>query len=334
MRPVASGSGAVAEAAAPSNSSALLGRLRDPYLWANWTVVLAFLVCVMIFTALQPENFLTAYNINTILTASAVPAILTLGQAFVIMTAGIDLSLAALLTVSAVSFGFGFQAGWPLWLCMVSALAMGALAGFVNGTVIARFKINDFIVTLGMLSLASGVALVISDAQPVQVISPFLASLSIDSIGSIPILMVIALVLLVITQLVLTQTRFGTYVLATGGDPEVARSMGIRTKRIKIAVYTIGGVLAGFAAILATSRIGAAEPAVNTSYLLNSVAAVVLGGVSLFGGRGNLVGPFIGAILLQMIINGLTVSGVPQYYQYIAIGVIVMVSAALVRNAK
>jgi ribose/xylose/arabinose/galactoside ABC-type transport system permease subunit len=217
---------------------------------------------------------------------------------------------------------------------MLAAVAMGSFAGFINGTIIARFKINDFIVTLGMLSLASGVALIISDAKPVQIISPFLASLSINSIGIVPILMVIALVILIIAQLVLTQTRFGTYVLATGGDPDVARSMGIRTKRVKIAVYTIAGLMAGIAGILATARIGAAEPAVNTSYLLNSVAAVVLGGVSLFGGRGNLVGPFIGAILLQMIINGLTVAGVPQYYQYTAIGVIVIASAVLVRNAK
>jgi ribose/xylose/arabinose/galactoside ABC-type transport system permease subunit len=331
---IVSGKEAATQTPGSGMSSAMTSRLKDPYFWANWTVVLALLVCVIAFTALQPHNFMTTYNVNTILTASAVPAILTLGQAFVVMTAGIDLSLAALLTLSAVSFGFGFAAGWPLWLCMLAAVAMGSFAGFINGTIIARFKINDFIVTLGMLSLASGVALIISDAKPVQIISPFLASLSINSIGIVPILMVIALVILIIAQLVLTQTRFGTYVLATGGDPDVARSMGIRTKRVKIAVYTIAGLMAGIAGILATARIGAAEPAVNTSYLLNSVAAVVLGGVSLFGGRGNLVGPFIGAILLQMIINGLTVAGVPQYYQYTAIGVIVIASAVLVRNAK
>jgi ribose transport system permease protein len=217
---------------------------------------------------------------------------------------------------------------------MISAIAMGSLAGFTNGTIIARFKINDFIVTLGMLSLASGVALLISNAQPVQIISPFMAALAQDSVWIIPVLMIIAIVILIVCQSALTQTRFGTYVLATGGDPEVARWMGVNTKRIKIAVYTISGALAGFGAILAVSRVAATEPAVNTSYLLSSVAAVVLGGVSLFGGRGNLVGPFIGAILLQLIINGLTVAGVPQYYQYIAIGLIVILSAVLVRNAK
>lgn len=317
-----------------SNPARWTAKLKDPYFWANWAVVLALVVFALIFAILKPGNFATSYNINAILVASAVPAILTMGQAFVIMTAGIDLSIAALLTLSAVSFGFGFAAGWPLWMCMVIAVVVGAAAGFVNGFVIARFKINDFIVTLGMLSLASGVALVISNAQPVQVISPFMAQLAIKSVGVVPVLMIIAVVILIVMQLILTQTRFGTYVLATGGDPEVARSMGIRTTRMKMAVYSIAGLMAGIGAILAITRIGAAEPAVNTSYLLNSVAAVVLGGVSLFGGRGNLLGPFVGAILLQMIINGLTVSGVPQYYQYIAIGLIVMVSAVLVRNAK
>lgn len=308
--------------------------ISDPYFWANWTVVFALLIALLLFTVLNPEHFLTIYNVNTILTAAAVPAILTIGQAFVILTAGIDLSLAALLTLSAVSFGYGFANGWSLGACMIAAVLSGLAGGLVNGFVIAKFKINDFIVTLGMLSLASGVALVISDGRPVQIIDPFLAGLAINGFGPIPYLMIIALILLVIAQWVLTQTRFGTYVLATGGDPDVARSMGINTQAIKIAVYAIAGALAGVAAILAVSRIGAAEPAVNTSYLLNSVAAVVLGGVSLFGGRGNLFGPFIGAILLQMIIIGLTITGVPQYYQYIAIGIIVMLAAILVRNAK
>lgn len=319
---------------APTRPSRVKAIVGDPYFWANWTVVFALLAALIIFTILKPENFMTLYNVNTILTAAAVPAILTMGQAFVAMTAGIDLSLAALLTLSAVSFGYGFANGWSLVMCMLAAVVSGLLGGFINGFVVARFKINDFIVTLGMLSLASGVALVISDGRPVQIIDPFLAGLAINGIGPVPYLMVIAIVILVIAQVVLTQTRFGTYILATGGDPEVARSMGINTSMVKIAVYAIAGALAGIAAILAVSRIGAAEPAVNTAYLLNSVAAVVLGGVSLFGGRGNLFGPFVGAILLQLIIIGLTITGVPQYYQYIAIGIIVMLAAILVRNAK
>jgi ribose/xylose/arabinose/galactoside ABC-type transport system permease subunit len=334
MTPQVSGSGVTVNTVTPDVAIPWRVKLKDPYFWANWTVVAAFIGFFTVFVILEPDKFLTAFNVNSILTAAAVPAILTLGQAFVIMTAGIDLSNAAVLTLGAVSFGVGFANGLPLIVCMLMAVVAGLIAGLVNGILVAVFKITDFIVTLGMLSLAGGVALVISDARPVQVIDPFLARLAINSIWVVPILMIIALVLLVIAQFVLTQTRFGTYVLATGGDKEVARAMGINVRRIKISVYAISGTLAGVAAILTVARIGSAEPAVNTTFLLNSVAAVVLGGVSLFGGRGNMIGPFVGAILLMMIVNGLTVAGVPQYYQYIAVGIIIFLSAALVRNAK
>ena len=308
--------------------------LKSPYFWANWTVVLALVVALIVFFILSPDTFLTPYNISTILTASAVPAILVIGQAFVVMTAGIDLSNAAVLTLSAVSFGTMFAAGQSLFVCVLVAVVVGIVAGSVNGIVIAQFKINDFIVTLGMLSLAQGVALVISNATPVQVISQPLASFALGKVGVVPYIMILAVVLMIIAQVVLTQTRFGTHVLATGGNSETARAMGVKTKAMKISVYAISGATAGIASVVLISRIGAAEPSMNTSLLLNSVAAVVLGGVSLFGGRGNVVGPFVGAILLTMIINGLIVAGVPQYYQYIAIGIIVMVSAILVRTAK
>ena len=329
-------SGAATSAApeAPSVIKKLGFTLKSPYFWANWTVVFALIVAIIIFWALSPDTFLTPYNISTILTASAVPAILVVGQAFVVMTAGIDLSNAAIVTLAAVSFGAMFAAGQPLFLCILVAVVMGFVAGSVNGIVIAQFKINDFIVTLGMLSLAQGVALVISNATPVQVISEPLAKFALGKVGVIPYIMIVAVVLLIIGQVVLTQTRFGTHVLATGGSSETARAMGVRTKAMKISVYAISGVTAGIASVVLIARIGAAEPSMNTSLLLNSVAAVVLGGVSLFGGRGNIVGPFVGAILLTMILNGLIVAGVPQYYQFIAIGIIVMVSAILVRTAK
>lgn len=330
------GSGAAIMAApdSPSFTQRTAYTLKSPYFWADWTVVFALAIATAVFWSLERENFITAYNINTILTASAVPAILALGQAFVVMTAGIDLSNAAIVTLSAVSFGTMFAAGQPLFICIGVAIIVGLAAGSVNGVIIAQFKINDFIVTLGMLSLAQGVALVISNATPVQVISEPLATFALGKVWVIPYMMIVAIALLIIAQVVLTQTRFGTHVLATGGNADTARALGVKTKAMKISVYAISGLSAGIASVILISRIGAAEPALNTSLLLNSVAAVVLGGVSLFGGRGNMIGPFIGAILLTMIINGLIVAGVPQYYQFIAIGLIVMVSAALVRTAK
>ena len=195
------------------------------------------------------------YNLNNVLVASSIPAIIAVGQTFAVTTAGIDLSVSSTMTLGAVVFGLTFTNGWPLWGSAVAGTIAGFLCGVLNGVIIAKRKISDFIVTLGMLSVAAGFALVFSD-----------------------------------------------------------------------------GTLAGFAAMLTISRIGAAEPAANTSILLNSVAAVVLGGVSLFGGRGTIFGPFVATLLLQALTNGLTVVGVAAYYQYVSIGLVVILSAALVRT--
>ncbi|TRZ55739.1 MAG: ABC transporter permease [Streptomycetaceae bacterium] len=309
-------------------------RLKDPYFWADWMVVFAFLLVVIIFGAIAPTKFLTMYNLNNILIASAIPAILVIGQTFVVATAGIDLSVSSVMTFGAVTFGLAFTNGWSvLFACLFGTIA-GALCGIVNGVIISKWKINDFIVTLGMLSIASGFALVLSHGSPRQVINESLSKLAIGAVGELPYLMIIALVLATIAHFALFNTRFGTHVFATGGNEDSARSMGISTVRIKIAVYTISGVLAGFAATLAVSRIGSAEPAANTALLLNSVAAVVLGGVSLFGGRGTIFGPIMATILLQSLSNGLTVVGVASYYQYISIGSVVIISAMLVRTSK
>ncbi|TRZ56988.1 MAG: ABC transporter permease [Streptomycetaceae bacterium] len=309
-------------------------RLKDPYFWADWMVVFAFLLVVTIFGAIAPTKFLTMYNLNNILIASAIPAILVIGQTFVVATAGIDLSVSSVMTLGAVTFGLAFTNGWSVLFSCLFGTIVGALCGIVNGIIISKWKINDFIVTLGMLSIASGFALVLSHGSPRQVINESLSKLAIGAVGQLPYLMIIALVLATIAHFALFNTRFGTHVFATGGNEESARSMGISTVRIKIAVYTISGILAGFAATLAVSRIGSAEPAANTALLLNSVAAVVLGGVSLFGGRGTIFGPIMATILLQSLTNGLTVVGVASYYQYISIGSVVIISAMLVRTSK
>ena len=238
------------------------------------------------------------------------------------------------MTFGAVSFGLAFTNGWSLWKCCLISIVAGAFVGLLNGLIIAKRKINDFIVTLGMLSVASGAALVLSDGKPRQIISESLSTLAINDKLNIPYLMMVAFVIVLIGHFTLFHTKFGTHVLATGGDPDAARAMGISIVKVKIIVYVISGALAGVAGILAISRIGSAEPAANTAILLNSVAAVVLGGVSLFGGRGSIFGPFIATLLLQSLLNGLTVIGVAAYYQYLSIGLVVILSASLVRTDK
>lgn len=318
-------------ATAPPAAEPWSARLKDVGFWAEWAALVGLIVLVIVFQIANP-TFLSTGNISSMLVAAAILIILAIGQTFVITTAGIDLSIASVMTLGAVAFGQVFtRTNGDLGASCAAAVIAGGATGVINGLLVAKGKITDFIVTLGMLSAASGAALILADGKPVTVVNTTLLKLSTGGIGVFGWTFIIAAVLAVIAHVVLFHTRFGTHVLATGGSPEAATATGISTGRIKIAVYTISGVLAGFAAILLVARIGAAEPAANTAFLLNSVAAVVLGGVSLFGGRGTIVGPVIGALLLTALVNGLTLLGVSQFYQPLSVGIVVVLAALLTR---
>jgi ribose transport system permease protein len=317
----------------PSAADELRARLKDPGFWAEWTVIPAFVVLLIVF-GLISDVFLTGDNIESVLAASAVLIVLAIGQTFAVTTAGIDLSMGSVLTLSGVVLGQLYQDGRSIWVALLAALAVGAAVGFLNGFVIAKAKINDFIVTLGSLSIAAGLALVISDGKPVEVINRTMLDLSTNSVGPLRWAVIVAIIVAIGAHVLLFHTRFGTHLLATGGNAEGSRAVGVRTQRIKIAAYTISGLMAGLAAILLVARIGSAEPAAATSLLLNAVAAVVLGGVSLFGGRGTIAGPVIGAVLLTALVNGLTLAGVSEAYQPIAVGTVVVASAVLMRYQR
>ncbi|WP_436531736.1 ABC transporter permease [Actinoplanes sp. HUAS TT8] len=308
-------------------------RLKDVSFWAEWAAAVGLVLLVIVFQILNP-TFLSSGNISSMLVAAAILIILAVGQTFVVATGGIDLSVASMMTLGAVAFGQAYSHGAGLLWSALLAVAVGAATGFVNGFVIARGRITDFIVTLGMLSAASGAALILADGKPVTIIDTFLLKLSTGGIGIFGWTVIIAAVVALIAHGLLFWTRFGTHVLATGGSREAANATGINTARVKIAVYAISGLLAGLGAILLVARVGAAEPASNTSFLLNSVAAVVLGGVSLLGGRATIAGPVIGALLLTALTNGLTLLGVSQFYQPLAVGFVVVLAALLTRFQK
>lgn len=305
-------------------------RLLDVGFWAEWAALVGLVLLVAVFQTANP-TFLSTGNIQAMLVAAAILIILSVGQTFVVATAGIDLSIASTMTFAAVAFGQAFSRGWGVAASCLVAVAAGGLVGAVNGLLIARGRITDFIVTLGTLSAASGAALILADGKPVTVIDATLLRLSSGGIGIFGYMVLVAAGVALAAHVVLFHTRTGTHVLATGGSAEAATATGISTARVKTAVYTASGLLAGLAAILLVARVGAAEPAANTSFLLNSVAAVVLGGVSLFGGRGTILGPVIGALLLTALANGLTLLGVSQFYQPLAVGIVVVLAALLTR---
>jgi ribose transport system permease protein len=308
-------------------------RILDPGLWANWAIFLA-LGGILIAGGLLSPDFLTSGNIESILVAASILVVLAVGQTFVILTAGIDLSIGSLTQLSGVLVGVAVTHKWGIGFGVVLAIALGAAMGMVNGLVITRGRINDFIVTLGTLSVASGIALVLSNAQPVTIIDSGMIALATGTLGPLRWIVVVALVVVVFGHIALFHTRLGTHVLAVGGNREASRDMGIAVDRIKVTAYAFSGLLAGLGGVMLTARIGAAEPSAGSDYLLNSVAATVLGGVSLFGGRGTIIGPVVGALVLTAILNLMNILGVGVFYQPIVIGTVIVLSALLYRYQR
>lgn len=314
-------------------SGSLLGEFKRISFWADHAAIIGLVLLVVVFATLNPM-FLTIGNVQSILIASSILIVLTIGQAFVILSDGIDLSVASTMTLGVIAFGIVFSQGAGLLVSMIAAVVASTLVGVLNGVLVSKGKITDFIVTLGSLSVASGLALILSDGKPISITSVELINFSTHGVLIFGFPFIVAAGLAVLAHIVLFRTRFGTHLFATGGSKEAAQATGINTARIKIAVYTIAGLLAGIAAILLVARVGASEPAANTTFLLNSVAAVVLGGVSLAGGRGSVLGPIVGALLLTVLTNGLTLMNVSPFYQPLAVGVVVILAALLSRFQK
>ena len=304
--------------------------LLDISFWADWASVVGLAGLVILFGLATPV-FLSGANIQALLVAAAILVVVSVGQTFVIATSGIDLTLAATITLGAVCLGAATAHGFGTLAACALAVVVATAIGFINGVLITAGRIPDFVVTLGTLSAVTGIGLILSSGEPVMVSSVFLLRLASGAIGIVGYPVLVAAVVVGVAHVTLYHTRFGVHLLATGGQAESARSMGIRTARIKVAAYTISGLCAGIASILLVARIGSADPTINTTLLLNSVAAVVLGGVSLFGGRGSILGPVFGALMLTALVNGLTLLGVSAFYQPLAVGIIVVLAALVMR---
>ena len=311
-------------------ASYLTNKLRDPGFWGDNAAVIGLVVICCIFSVLTP-TFLTWANISDLLVSASILLVLAMAQQFVIVTGGIDLSIGSSLPWAAVIFGLTFNSYHSIPLAIVAAIVSGMAVGLVNGLIIAKLKVNDFIATLGMLGVMNGLALIVSGGQSFAVDSPFLQNLVLGSIGPIRYFYLVALLIAGLSYLVFTYTPFGTHVLATGGNHDAARNMGISTDRMRILVYLIGGGLVGVAAVLMVARTGGSDPSMQTSQLLTSIASVVLGGSSLFGGRAGILGTVAGALVLTTLLVGFTLLQVSEYYQPMAVGIVVIAAAVLSR---
>jgi ribose transport system permease protein len=299
--------------------------------------ILAFagLIAMFVFFSVASENFFQFSNVVGILLATSVNGILALGVTFVIISAGIDLSVGTVMTLSAVMTGvFITNLGLPVWVGVLGGLLTGALAGFANGAFIAKMRIPPFIATLGMLYIAKGLSLVISGLKPIYFTdTPSYNQIAMGSVtGSIipgldiPNAVFIFFLAAFIAYIILSKTVLGRYTFAIGSNEEATRLSGVNVSAWKIAIYSLAGLFSGLAGVVIASRLNSAQPALGAGYELDAIAAVVIGGTSLSGGEGTILGTVIGAFVISVLTNGLRIMSVPQEWQIVITGAIVILA--------
>jgi ribose/xylose/arabinose/galactoside ABC-type transport system permease subunit len=299
--------------------------LRSRIRWADYTIFIALVLeCLVLASA--SDAFLTTTNVLNVLRQNAFTAILAAGSTFVILTAGIDLSVGSIVGLSGVLCADVMARGYGVSAGILAGLAAGAAAGLLNGLAVTRLRIPAFIVTLGSMLLVRGAALKYTDARTISGLPPAFARFS-DDAASI----VIVGAVFVLSWLVLTRTPFGRYVYAIGGNPDAAWLSGVRVQRMLLYVYLLSGVAAGLAGIVSASRLHVGYPRAGELSELDAIAAVVVGGTSLFGGRGTIWGTLAGVFFIGILNNGLNLYNVSPYDQMIAKGAVLVVAASLDR---
>jgi len=295
------------------------------------------LVIFAVFSVLSPY-FLTKDNVLGILLATGVNGVLALGVTFVIITGGIDLSVGTVMTLSAVMTGVAItNAGLPIPVGIVAGLATGLTCGMINGLVISRMRVPPFIATLGMMMIARGLSLVISGVKPIYFNdTPVFRQLTMGSVVGtiipglpIPNAVLVLFGAALVAAFILAKTVLGRYAIAIGSNEEATRLSGVNVANWKTAIYALCGLFAGLAGVMIASRLNSAQPALGAGYELDAIAAVVIGGTSLSGGEGTILGTIIGAFIISTLTNGLRILGVPQEWQMVVTGVIVILAVYL-----
>ncbi|OHC80639.1 MAG: ribose ABC transporter permease [Rhodoferax sp. RIFCSPLOWO2_12_FULL_60_11] len=319
----------------PTSSPSWLARLSGGQAKQKLLAFASLIALTAVFTVLKPDAFMTQDNIIGILQSTTVIGVLAIASTFIIITSGIDLSVGVLMTFCAVMAGvFMVNLGLPMPLGIVCALAMGALSGCISGLAITKLRVPPFIATLGMMMLLKGVSLIITGTRPIYFsdVEGFdqiaLGSLIGDLIPGLPIPngVLIMFLVAVVCAVVLNKTALGRYTFALGSNEEAVRLSGVNVNRWKIVIYAFAGSICGIAGLLIASRLNSAQPALGQGYELDAIAAVVIGGTSLSGGVGTIMGTIIGAFIMSVLINGLRIMSVAQEWQMVLTGLIIILA--------
>lgn len=284
------------------------------------------LVLLSVILSILSPYFLTTDNLLSIALQTAIIAIIALGQVYVIISGGIDLSVGSILALSGVVSAQLLVAGWSTPMAIVAGVLAGAILGFINGLVITKGKLPPFIVTLGMMGVARGLSLVLTDGLPVSGLPESFTKLGNETLFFIPIPVIFLIIVGIIAAFILSKTVFGRYVYSIGSNEEAAQLSGISVNFHKLMIYVVCGVLSGLAGVLMTARLVSAQPSAGMGYELDAIAAVVIGGASLIGGVGTVGGTIIGAFIMGVLRNGLNLLNVSPFWQQIAIGVVIVLA--------
>ncbi len=290
--------------------------------------VAVFLVLCLVLSVLTP-HFLTTSNLLNVAQQTVINAVIAVGLTYVILSGGIDLSVGSVLALAGVVLALALQAGWPVPLAIGACLVVGAACGTVNGLLVAFGRLPPFIATLGLMSVARGGALLVTDGRPVSGFDASFRWLATGEVLSIPVPVWCMLAVYGVAHFVLKRTKFGRYVVAIGGNEEASLLSGVPVAACKVGIYALGGGLAAAASVLLTARLNSAQPIAGLSYELDAIAATVIGGTSLMGGQGSVFGTLVGALIMGVLRNGLNLLGVSSYVQQVVIGAVIIAAVLL-----
>jgi ribose transport system permease protein len=287
-----------------------------------------FVVLCAVISVLTP-HFFTVTNLLNVAQQTVINALIAVGLTYVIISGGIDLSVGSILAFAGVVMAHTLRLGWPLPLAILAGVGVGAGCGLINGLLISYGRLPPFIATLGMMSVARGGALLATDGRPVSGFNESFRWLATGEIAGVPVPVVIMVLVYAVAHLVLQRTKFGRYTYAIGGNEEASLLSGVPVRLYKIGIYAVCGALAALSSVLLTARLNSAQPIAGLSYELDAIAATVIGGTSLMGGQGSVIGTLIGALIMGVLRNGLNLLGVSSFIQQVVIGLVIIAAVLL-----
>ncbi|XJZ27053.1 ABC transporter permease [Bacillota bacterium Lsc_1132] len=292
------------------------------------------LILIIVILSIVSSNFLTLDNVFNVLRQVSINALIAFGMTFIILTGGIDLSVGSILALSSAITAGMLARGMDPILAMLIGLASGGVMGAINGLFITKGRVAPFIATLATMTIYRGLTLVYTDGRPITGLSnhTLFEMIGRGYVGWVPVPVIWMLVCYVILYLILKKTTFGRRIYAIGGNEEAAILSGIRANRVKLWIYSITGMLSALAGIILASRLNSAQPTAGTSYELDAIASVVLGGTSLSGGRGWIFGTLVGALIIGVLNNGLNLMNVSSFYQQVVKGGVILLAVLLDRK--